>query len=67
MHSTTSPTPSSVWAHMKKIGVRDFMDWRVPWYSALPSLDELLVGRTAGMVLALVSCLRNGDRVFKLG
>ena len=41
---------------------RDFMDWRVPWYSALPSLDELLVGRTAGM-MHIVSYLRDGDRV----
>jgi predicted dithiol-disulfide oxidoreductase (DUF899 family) len=43
---------------------RDFMDWRVPWYSALPSLDELLVGRTAGM-MHIVSYLRDGDRVFE--
>ena len=27
---------------------RDFMGWRVPWYSALPSLDSLLVGRRSG-------------------
>ena len=26
---------------------RDFMGWEMPWYSALPSLDELLVGRTS--------------------
>ncbi len=43
---------------------RDFMDWRVPWYSALPSLDELLVGRTAGM-MHIVCYLRDGDRVFE--
>jgi predicted dithiol-disulfide oxidoreductase (DUF899 family) len=43
---------------------RDFMDWRMPWYSALPSLDELLVGRTAGM-MHIVSYLRDGDRVFE--
>ena len=42
---------------------RDFMDWRMPWYSALPSLDELLVGRTAGM-MHIVCYLRDGDRVF---
>ena len=43
---------------------RDFMNWHVPWYSALPSLDELLVGRTAGM-MHIVSYLRDGDRVFE--
>jgi predicted dithiol-disulfide oxidoreductase (DUF899 family) len=43
---------------------RDFMDWHMPWYSALPSLDELLVGRTAGM-MHIVSYLRDGDRVFE--
>ena len=43
---------------------RDFMDWQVPWYSALPSLDELLVGRTAGM-MHIFSYLRDGDRVYE--
>lgn len=43
---------------------RDFMDWHMPWYSALPSLDTLLVGRTAGM-MHIVSYLRDGDRVFE--
>jgi predicted dithiol-disulfide oxidoreductase (DUF899 family) len=43
---------------------RDFMGWRMPWYSALPSLDRLLVGRTAGM-MHIVSYLRDADRVFE--
>jgi predicted dithiol-disulfide oxidoreductase (DUF899 family) len=43
---------------------RDFMGWQVPWYSALPSLDQLLVGRTAGM-MHIVCYLRDGDRVFE--
>lgn len=43
---------------------RDFMDWHMPWYSALPSLDTLLVGRTAGM-MHIVSYLRDGDRAFE--
>ena len=43
---------------------RDFMDWHVPWYSALPSLEELLVGRTPGM-MHIVCYLRDGDRVFE--
>lgn len=43
---------------------RDFMGWQMPWYSALPSLDTLLVGRTVGM-MHIVSYLRDGDRVFE--
>ena len=43
---------------------REFMDWQVPWYSALPSLDTLLVGRQAGM-MHIVCYLRDGDRVFE--
>src|SRR5688500_3987624 len=29
---------------------RDFMGWDVPWYSAQPSLDELLEGRRVGLM-----------------
>ncbi|MGA6158667.1 DUF899 family protein [Stenotrophomonas sp. NPDC087984] len=43
---------------------RDFMGWEVPWYSALPSHDELLVGRHVGM-MHLVCYLRDGDRVYE--
>lgn len=43
---------------------RDFMGWTVPWYSALPSLDQLLVRRTVGM-MHIVSYLRVGDRTFE--
>ncbi|GGF42218.1 hypothetical protein GCM10011519_15080 [Marmoricola endophyticus] len=43
---------------------RDFMGWSVPWYSALPSLDRLLVGRARGM-MHLVSYVRCRDRVFE--
>jgi predicted dithiol-disulfide oxidoreductase (DUF899 family) len=43
---------------------RDFMDWDVPWYSALPSLDTLLTGRTVGM-MHIVCYVRDGDRVFE--
>lgn len=42
----------------------DFMDWHMPWYSALPSLDSLLVGRRVGM-MHIVAYLRDGDRVFE--
>jgi predicted dithiol-disulfide oxidoreductase (DUF899 family) len=43
---------------------REFMDWRMPWYSAQDSLDTLLVGRQIG-VMHLVCYLRDGDRVFE--
>jgi predicted dithiol-disulfide oxidoreductase (DUF899 family) len=43
---------------------RDFMGWQMPWYSALPSLDTLLVGRRIGR-MHLVCYLRDGDRVFE--
>ena len=43
---------------------RDFMGWEMPWYSALPSLDELLVGRIVGR-MHIVCYLRDGDRVFE--
>jgi predicted dithiol-disulfide oxidoreductase (DUF899 family) len=43
---------------------RDFMGWDMPWYSALASLDTLLVGRHIGM-MHLVCYVRDGDRVFE--
>lgn len=43
---------------------RDFMGWDVPWYSAQPSLDALLTGRTVGL-MHLVCYVRAGDRVFE--
>lgn len=43
---------------------RDFMGWEMPWYSALGSLDTLLVGRRIGM-MHLVCYLRRGTSVFE--
>jgi predicted dithiol-disulfide oxidoreductase (DUF899 family) len=43
---------------------RDFMEWRVPWYSAEGSLETLLEGRTIGR-MHLVCYLRNESRVFE--
>lgn len=40
------------------------MGWTMPWYSALPSLDELLVGRHVGM-MHIVAYVRDGGRVFE--
>ncbi|HEY1828889.1 MAG TPA: DUF899 family protein [Acidimicrobiales bacterium] len=42
----------------------DFMDWKMPWYSAQASLEVLLEGRHIGM-MHLVCYLRVGDRVFE--
>jgi predicted dithiol-disulfide oxidoreductase (DUF899 family) len=42
----------------------DFMGWAMPWYSALPSLDTLLVGRVINR-MHIVCYVRDGDRVFE--
>jgi predicted dithiol-disulfide oxidoreductase (DUF899 family) len=42
----------------------DFMGWTMPWYSAVDSLDTLLVGRVIGR-MHLVCYVRDGDRVFE--
>jgi predicted dithiol-disulfide oxidoreductase (DUF899 family) len=43
---------------------RDFMGWEMPWYSALGSLDTLLVGRQVGR-MHIVCYLRRGPKVFE--
>jgi predicted dithiol-disulfide oxidoreductase (DUF899 family) len=43
---------------------REFMGWTMPWYSAQPALEELLVGRRLGL-FHLVAYLRIGERVFE--
>ena len=43
---------------------RNFMGWRVPWYSAQDSLETLLVGRHIGR-MHLVCYLRDGDQVYE--
>jgi predicted dithiol-disulfide oxidoreductase (DUF899 family) len=43
---------------------RNFMGWEMPWYSALDSLDTLLVGREIGM-MHIVCYLRQGSDVFE--
>ncbi|MBO0730387.1 MAG: DUF899 domain-containing protein [Acidimicrobiaceae bacterium] len=48
----------------ESIRYHDFMGWEVPWYSALPSLDTLLVGRRVGR-MHYVCYVRDGDRVFE--
>jgi predicted dithiol-disulfide oxidoreductase (DUF899 family) len=48
----------------ESVRYREFMGWDMPWYSAQPSLDKLLVGREIGL-FHLVCYLRDGDRVFE--
>jgi predicted dithiol-disulfide oxidoreductase (DUF899 family) len=43
---------------------RDFMNWKMPWYSAQDSLDTLLVGRQVGR-MHIVCYLRKGSEVFE--
>ena len=43
---------------------RDFMDWKIPWYSAKDSLDVLLAGRRAG-TMYLMCYLRQGNKIFE--
>jgi predicted dithiol-disulfide oxidoreductase (DUF899 family) len=43
---------------------RDFMGWEMPWYSAVNSLDTLLVGRRVGM-MHIVCYLRQQSKVFE--
>jgi len=50
--------------YQESVRYREFMGWDMPWYSAEPSLDTLLVGREIGL-FHLVCYLREGDRVFE--
>jgi predicted dithiol-disulfide oxidoreductase (DUF899 family) len=51
-------------SYEESIRYREFMGWDVPWYSAQPSIDTLLVGRRIG-VMHIVCYVREGDRVFE--
>jgi predicted dithiol-disulfide oxidoreductase (DUF899 family) len=51
-------------SYEESLRYRAFMDWHMPWYSAQPSLETLLVGREIGL-FHLVCYLREGDRVFE--
>jgi predicted dithiol-disulfide oxidoreductase (DUF899 family) len=48
----------------ESVRYRNFMGWGMPWYSALDSLDTLLVGRRVGM-MHIVCYLRQGSNVFE--
>ena len=49
-------------AYPESAAYRDFMGWKMPWYSARDSADALLADRWFGMQ---VCYLRDGDRVFE--
>lgn len=51
-------------SYEESVRYRHFMGWDLPWYSAQPSLDTLLVDRELGL-FHLVCYLRDGDRVFE--
>ncbi len=48
----------------ESVRYRDFMEWDVAWYSALPSLEQLLIGRQVG-VMHTVCYIREANRVFE--
>jgi predicted dithiol-disulfide oxidoreductase (DUF899 family) len=49
----------------ESVRYHDFMDYRMPWYSAQDSLDALLVGRDTDRRFYLVCYLRDDDKVFE--
>ncbi|MDN5858107.1 MAG: DUF899 domain-containing protein [Pseudonocardia sp.] len=51
-------------SYRESLAYWDFMGWRMPWYSAQPCLESLLVGRERGL-FHLVCYLRDGGRVFE--
>jgi len=49
----------------ESVRYHEFMDYRVPWYSARDSLDTLLVGRSTDRQFYLVCYVRDDDNVFE--
>ena len=49
----------------ESVRYRDFMGWTMPWYSALDSLDVLLVGRDVGRMHIVCYVRDDHDRVFE--
>jgi predicted dithiol-disulfide oxidoreductase (DUF899 family) len=48
----------------ESVRYRNFMGWEMPWYSAMDSLDALLVERRVGR-MHIVCYLRQGSQVFE--
>ena len=51
-------------SYEESVRYQNFMGWEMPWYSALDSLETLLVGRDKRMMY-LVCYLRRGSKVFE--
>lgn len=51
-------------SYEESVRYRNFMGWKIPWYSAQGSLDTLLVGRSIGM-MHIVCYLRCRSDVFE--
>jgi predicted dithiol-disulfide oxidoreductase (DUF899 family) len=62
--NVTFGTADAQASYEESLRYRDFLGWDLPWYSAQPSLDALLVGRDIGL-FHLVCYVRDGDRVFE--
>jgi predicted dithiol-disulfide oxidoreductase (DUF899 family) len=62
--NVSMPGADAQTSYEESLRYRDFMDWHMPWYSAQPSLETLLVGRELGL-FHIVCYLRDGDRVFE--
>src|SRR5580658_5148410 len=60
-HHVRGPLPGP---YDESVRYRDFMNWDLPWYSALASREVLLAGREVGL-FHLVCYVRDGDRVFE--
>ena len=52
------------WLVKRTFDNRDFMGWQLPWYSAVNSLNTLLVGRRVGR-MHIVFYLRQGRDIFE--
>jgi predicted dithiol-disulfide oxidoreductase (DUF899 family) len=50
--------------YAESVRYRDFMNWKLPWYSVADSAEDLLNERETGRMY-LVCYLRDGDRVFE--
>jgi predicted dithiol-disulfide oxidoreductase (DUF899 family) len=62
--NSSTPGGDPKTSYDESLRYRDFMGWSMPWYSAQPSLETLLVGRELGL-FHIVCYRRDGDRVLE--
>jgi predicted dithiol-disulfide oxidoreductase (DUF899 family) len=62
--NVSTPGADAQASYDESLRYREFMGWGMPWYSAQPSLEALLVDREIGL-FHLVCYLREGERVFE--